>query len=472
LAKYHLSEDGTPRLCKAEVGDCPLAGADEHFGSRKEAAAAFEQAMETSSNATVSSETRKLTKELRQLFGDEKAATLPLSTLRQAGSVIETELLRRLNLDSFPENPSKVERDSYSREISLLLKELDSRGEKLKAKLHGPLAKDLRSALTVLPESATARVKNDIHTKKINLNNRQQDGFHVAQAEIYAPPEPTTHGSFMLGEQQEGDYMISSNSSVGFQEVNDESYSGFAIDKLVRMPKPLAAGDSVLDYTKLTYRPEKLIIDLVNDGVLDGSCRLVEGREAEFSTRAPEWAKAIENSYRTVHHYAGKPPTGRAAGGSKYSKIADSFTVTSKDGSTQEVKRPLYELQEKSLSYNAHTVAAKVYPHGSSPSILLHEFTHAVQSQPGGIPGEKEYFHEVQKANPKIVNSYKYTHYEGLPDDYMGDTGGRELFTRTTEALFYAGNADNDFLLKNDEKAEGFRRWGLGTWAALTIQEN
>lgn len=471
MAKYHLSEDGTPRLCKAAEGNCPLGSAEAHYGSRKEAAAAYEDSMSSSVTATVSSSTRKLSKQLSSLFGDRKASDIPLDQLREAGALLEDELLRRLGLDDFPEDPSKDERDSYSREISLMLKELDTRGARLTAKIHGPLAKGLKEGISVLPSSAAARVKYDIHTKRLNLNNRQQDGFHIGQAEVYAAPEPENHGAFMLGKQSEGDYMISGGAAVSVSELNDERYSGFAIDKLVRTPKALEAGESLLNYTKLAYRPEVLLVDLIKDGVLDGSCRLVAGKEDEFRERAPEWAEAIAGSFQTVAHYAGKPPTGRAAGGSRYSKIADSFTVTAADGVTHEVKRPLYEVQQKSLSFTAHTISAKIYPHGTSPSILLHEFTHAIQSQPGGIPGEKEYFHEVQRGNPKVVNAYKYTHYEGLPDDYMGDTGGRELFTRTTEALFYGGHADNDFLLKKDPKAEGFRRWGLGTWAALTLQE-
>lgn len=472
MAKYHLSEDGTPRLCKASEGNCPLASDEAHYGSRKDAAEAYEESMSSASIATVSSSTRKLTKELNGIFGDRKASDIPLSDLRRAGGLLENELLQRLKLDEFPEEPTKAERDSYSAEISSMLKELDTRKAKFIAKIHGPLAKGLKEGISVVPTSAAARVKYDIHTKRLNLNNRQQDGFHIAQAEVYAAPEPENQGAFMLGKQQEGAYMISRDSAVSVSELNDERYSGFAIDRLVRTPKALEAGESLLKYTKLAYRPEALIVDLINDGVLDGSCRLVAGKEDEFRERAPEWSEAIAGSFQTVSHYAGKPPTGRKAGGSKYSKIADSFTVTAGDGTVHEVKRPLYEVQQKSLSFTAHTISAKVYPHGTSPSILLHEFTHAVQSQPGGIPGEKEYFHEVQRANPKVVNAYKYTHYEGLPDDYMGDTGGRELFTRTTEALFYAGNADNDFLLKKDPKADGFRRWGLGTWAALTIQKD
>ncbi len=370
MAKYHLSEDGTPRLCKAVAGNCPLAADGAHYASRKDAAEAYEKTMAASVIVTVSSSTRKLAKELNRLFGDKKASDIPLETLREAGAILERELLGRLGLDDFPEEPTKAERDGYSREIALMLKELDNRGVQFTAKIHGPLAKGLKEGISVLPPSAAARVKNDIYTKRLNLNNRQQDGFHVAQAEIYTPPEPVSHGAFMLGAQREGDYMLPNDASIEVRELNDESYLGFAIDKLVRTPKALAAGDSLLDYTKLVYRSEKLIIDLINDGVLDGRARLVAGKEDEFRERAPEWSEAIAGSFRTVSYYAGKPSTGKTAGGGKYFKVADSFEVTDANGDTHEVKRPLYEFQEKSLSYKAHTISAK----GLSSRYVTHQF--------------------------------------------------------------------------------------------------
>lgn len=471
MARYHLSADGAPRSCRAEPGNCPLGKDLPHYSSRKEAAEAYEQLMAPSSVVTVSSSTRKLSKELSQLFGEAKASEIPLEKLRHAGSLVESELLARVGIEDFPEKPSKEERDLYSQELSKLLKELDTRGEKLTAEFHGPLAKELRTALEVIPASAAARVTNDVYTKKIPLNNQQHDGFHVAQAEVLSQAEPTHKSASSLGKQQVGDYILGGSDYMTPDELNDESYTGFAVNKLVRAPQPLRAGESALDYTKLAYRPEKLIIELINDGVLDGSGRLVAGREAEFEKRAPEWAQAIASTYSVTSFFAGKAPTGKAAAGNKYVKVAESFTVTDNDGQTHEVRRPIYEVQEKTISYTAHTVAAKVYPHGVSHSVLLHEFTHAIQSQKGGIPGEVELFQELQLSKPIIIKSDKYTHYANMPDDYMASTSGRELFTRTTEALFYGGNADNDFLYKAGDIEKGFRHWGMGAWAALTTQK-
>ena len=37
MAKYHVKKDGTPGVCHAQEGNCPLGGSDEHFSSAQEA---------------------------------------------------------------------------------------------------------------------------------------------------------------------------------------------------------------------------------------------------------------------------------------------------------------------------------------------------------------------------------------------------------------------------------------------------
>lgn len=46
MAKYHISKDGTPGVCHAQNGNCPLGGADQHYPTMEAAqAAADEKAM-------------------------------------------------------------------------------------------------------------------------------------------------------------------------------------------------------------------------------------------------------------------------------------------------------------------------------------------------------------------------------------------------------------------------------------------
>lgn len=48
MAKYHISEDGVPRPCSAQSGNCPVAPDAPHFNTRVEAQAAYEAMQEAS----------------------------------------------------------------------------------------------------------------------------------------------------------------------------------------------------------------------------------------------------------------------------------------------------------------------------------------------------------------------------------------------------------------------------------------
>lgn len=72
MAKYHISADGTPGLCRATVGKCPLGGEGEHYSSEQEAYEASQKIMESNSQMftsgeDVSPEDTKLTKEMETL---------------------------------------------------------------------------------------------------------------------------------------------------------------------------------------------------------------------------------------------------------------------------------------------------------------------------------------------------------------------------------------------------------------------
>ena len=42
MAKYHISTDGNPRVCKASAGSCPIGGNETHYTSKEAARTAFE----------------------------------------------------------------------------------------------------------------------------------------------------------------------------------------------------------------------------------------------------------------------------------------------------------------------------------------------------------------------------------------------------------------------------------------------
>lgn len=63
--KFHISRRGTPALCRATTGNCPLANEDEHFATREEARDAFEK----SQNTWTEEDSAALAKAVRDLPG-------------------------------------------------------------------------------------------------------------------------------------------------------------------------------------------------------------------------------------------------------------------------------------------------------------------------------------------------------------------------------------------------------------------
>jgi hypothetical protein len=47
MAKYHLKADGSPGVCKAQPGKCPISNDSEHFATKNEARAVYEKNMES-----------------------------------------------------------------------------------------------------------------------------------------------------------------------------------------------------------------------------------------------------------------------------------------------------------------------------------------------------------------------------------------------------------------------------------------
>lgn len=65
MNRYHITKNGTPGVCKAKPGNCPLAGTNEHFDTKVEAEEFIQKKFESS--YSVISKTKKLTREQREL---------------------------------------------------------------------------------------------------------------------------------------------------------------------------------------------------------------------------------------------------------------------------------------------------------------------------------------------------------------------------------------------------------------------
>lgn len=63
MAKYHVKKDGTPGVCRAEEGNCPLGDSSQHFSSKEEAQDYADKVNENNANNV----TEKPKKEIKSI---------------------------------------------------------------------------------------------------------------------------------------------------------------------------------------------------------------------------------------------------------------------------------------------------------------------------------------------------------------------------------------------------------------------
>ena len=63
MAKYHVKKDGTPRVCRAQEGNCPLGDSSQHFSSKEEAQDYADKVNENNANNV----TEKPKKEIKSI---------------------------------------------------------------------------------------------------------------------------------------------------------------------------------------------------------------------------------------------------------------------------------------------------------------------------------------------------------------------------------------------------------------------
>ncbi len=66
MAKYHVSSDGNPRVCKALEGNCPIGGNESHYTSKEAARAAFEASVEVLTSIPKKTLSEKSTRTVNQ----------------------------------------------------------------------------------------------------------------------------------------------------------------------------------------------------------------------------------------------------------------------------------------------------------------------------------------------------------------------------------------------------------------------
>lgn len=150
-------------------------------------------------------------------------------------------------------------------------------------------------------------------------------------------------------------------------------------------------------------------------------------------------------------------------------KIADGFDYyDDRTKTTHYVNNPVYALKVK-VSRTGSIISTKhTYDKKYNSSVLLHEYTHLVQSKDNST-SEMMMFKKIA-GEEKVSNSFypPLKVRKGFPDEYMGLTNGRELLTRASEGFYYPSASNNHFLYGKDrgENADKVRSWVIGYWIA------
>jgi len=475
--QIHLTPDG-PAPCSADPSKpgargCPYS-AGGHFATEalaEEAYGALMAAQGLSALSSSSASLGKLRSELQTLMAASAQPTV--EELKALGAKIEEEILSRAGVEVDRSDLSKEEMKVLADSASSTLRELQGEPVAQRSKFHGPFAKQLKGAISPLPTGAVYLVSGDVHTETVNARSRSRDGFHIHQAAIMAPAAVAAKSSLKISAAAKRGDFVADSSIAQRHEIESGELQGFAVDRIERgVREPLQDGDSVLHAIRQN-RADDRFIDLLQEKVLDTDGVILPGQAERFRELAPELVGPAEESATVSSFYAGKKPTGAIARGKRYRKVAKDFELKDSRGESYSVALDLYEVQEKQLSFRDHTIGTKHYGGSESAqnSVLLHEFTHAVQSaRPGGIPGEREIFQEIYSKQPDQIREDGYTRYAGFPDEYMGDVGGREVFTRASEGIFYPQYSGNEYLYDGSERSQEVRRWALATWALLAAE--
>lgn len=470
--KKHLTPNG-PADCKAAIRGCPYESTG-HFSNEADAEKAYADLMSHGHTKVLQKSNRnQRLKNVRESILNRIEISghmsFTLDELESLGESLSSEVFERTCLDPSRYDFSRKELGALGEMNSAVLREIQNSETPSLSIFRGPHSVALRESIAVLPSGAVSLVVNDVYTEMLRDNTRKQEGFHIAQAVVMGLCEADRQTVDSIPQKAIiGDFVLDSKTTNKW-EVEDEDLEGFAVKRVERpLGKPLEAGESAIPAMEMNPRTEDKLIGLIGSGILDGSGRLQAGHELDFIREAPEYAKSIESTALTSRLYAGKKPSGPIAKGKKYVKIADSFQIRDTDGGFYSISKPLYEIHEKSISYNAHTIGAKREVSQSEHiTVLTHEFTHAIQTA-AKIPGEKEIFQKISAGKPaKNVQSYRY--HEGFPDEYMGDQAGREVFTRATEGIFYPHYADYPYLYNESQNSKEVRNWAMGAWAVLAL---
>jgi len=482
---YHVGKNG-PGLCGARKRRCPLG----HFETFEEAENAYAQNMrdegfEVSVTITkrgnrkyelVSDEPHERAHydeaelaALREAIESSPVNRFSVQELQALGESLEKQLWARAGYNEG--DLTKESLGKLARETSSYLEALGGDTQSL-SEVSGPLKSELHEAVSVLPSGARAYVTGPVLTKVVHGNRKNFDGLWENGVVSTRHNASTIHRSRLPENASVGDYLIN-HERVGFAgDVLPQAEEGKVVwlSRIERLPgQALRAGENITSLLNAAYVTPRKLKELKSARVISAEGELLPDQEEKLHALVPDLRETMEAS-AVVRPYQ----LNRSSSRKKAMFEAELIPVESEEPLIIEGRElkgvPLFEEHQSWVDMEGHTISAKKGTHQSA--LLAHEFTHAIQSTvPGGIPGERELFREVSEENGDPIDNGYYRYYEGFPLNYMGDEGGREVFTTATESLFYP-HKGRTYLYETHENAERVRHWALGAWAVLAVHGN
>lgn len=481
---YHVGKNG-PAECGARKRRCPL----EHYETFAEAERGYERKMEAEGFEVNIAMTRggkrtyKLTREetqseenspydegeltrVRESLLSSPVHGFSVSELQELGRTIEETLWERSGYTQG--DLSRESLENLARETSAYLEALGGETRSLSS-VSGALADEFHEAVSVLPSGARAYVSGPIVTKAVHGNRKDLDGLWENGVVSTRHGASSLHRSKLPENVRVGDYLVNRERFAVRGDPLTHAREGRVVwlNRVERLPgEPLREGENILGALSAAYVSERKLKELKLSGVISVEGDLLPGQEGKLHELVPDLRETMRVS-AVVRPYQLNRESSRkkAMFNAELVSVMEGETLTVDGEELMGV--PIFEEHQSWIDMEGHTISAKRGAHQSS--LLAHEFTHAIQSSvPGGIPGEREIFREISEDHEKVVDNGYYRYHEGFPLKYMGDEGGREVFTTATESLFYP-HRGRAYLYDGSENAERVRHWVLGAWAALAV---
>lgn len=411
--RKHLSDDGVLRDCRAKDGNCPK----QHFETIAEYEATVEAEYEQRKFQGVSKGKAGVVNAgvLKLLYSDLcQQGSLNLADTIRLGEVFNSGVAGRLSFDPNTVPSGKLSEKQYGEirdAVRGLYRELGSSGGVLKNEVSGT-AKMVKSFNDAISVLPDS-VKNSYSDMPVVLKS--------------VPKTAGFNGKFSTGVVE----VVSCESSFDVPDFYADDWGSLQPGEF----HTLSMSVSDVDFMDEEY-----------------SGRLY--RKSEDGTAEVLWV-------------------GDKAPKAKSKKLGEDRVVISSNGYKSDVGLRTISRVSSSVMQNSIIVQAKS---DVPDSVFIHEFAHGVEHFNDGIDSDsyRMYRKFADVGESYYDESYGVKSITGLPNAYMGASGGVEFFTKATEGFFCPDSPENGFFYGSDRVASSdeIKNWVTGVWVSLALKDS